>query len=145
MARPFGMGATGGPGLLLQAGPITPTRRRDVPLSMCRWKNSVDDVLQRHGTPSQANLPVLTKLLEPAIKRWTLREVSMYGDTSISHFQLQGDVLEEYLAFRLSRRGHAGSPRSSHTSSGGFRGTPSSRVPTTAATTWGAQRSRLPL
>jgi hypothetical protein len=25
-----------------------------VPISMCRWKNSVDDVLQRHGTPSQA-------------------------------------------------------------------------------------------
>jgi hypothetical protein len=54
MARPFRIGATGGPGLLLQAGPITPTRRRDVPLSMCRWKSSVDDVLQRHGTPSQA-------------------------------------------------------------------------------------------
>jgi hypothetical protein len=33
MARPFRIGATGGPGLLLQAGPITPTRRRDVPLS----------------------------------------------------------------------------------------------------------------
>jgi hypothetical protein len=53
MARPFRIGATGGPGLLLQAGPITPTRRRDVPLSMSRWKASVDDVLQRPGTPSQ--------------------------------------------------------------------------------------------
>ena len=53
MARPFRIGATGGPGLLLQAGPITPTRRRDVPLSMCAWLVSVDDVLQRHGTPSQ--------------------------------------------------------------------------------------------
>ena len=53
MARPFRIGATGGPGLLLQAGPITPTRRRDVPLSMCRWLVSVDDVLQRHRTPSQ--------------------------------------------------------------------------------------------
>jgi hypothetical protein len=53
MARPFRIGATGGPGLLLQAGPITPTRRRDVPLSKCRRLVSVDDVLQRHGTPSQ--------------------------------------------------------------------------------------------
>ena len=53
MARPFRLGATGGPGLLLQAGPITPTRRRDVPLSVCGWKVSVDDVLQRHATPSQ--------------------------------------------------------------------------------------------
>ena len=24
-----------------------------MPLSMCRWKVSADDVLQRHGTPSQ--------------------------------------------------------------------------------------------
>ena len=54
MARPFRIGATGGPGLLLQAGPITPTRRRDVPLSMCRWRSSVDDVLQRHRDSSQA-------------------------------------------------------------------------------------------
>ena len=54
MARPFRIGATGGPGLLLQAGPLTLTRRRDVPLSMCGWKVSVDDILRRHGTPSQA-------------------------------------------------------------------------------------------
>ena len=54
MARPFRIGATGSPGLLLQAGPITPTRRRDVPLSMCRWRSSVDDVLQRHRDSSQA-------------------------------------------------------------------------------------------
>ena len=30
-----------------------PTRRRDVPLSKCRWSVTVDDVLQRHGSPSQ--------------------------------------------------------------------------------------------
>jgi hypothetical protein len=54
MARPFRIGATGGPGLLLQAGPITPTRRRDVPLSMCGWKVSADDTHGCHGTPSQA-------------------------------------------------------------------------------------------
>jgi hypothetical protein len=54
MARPFRIGAKGGPGLLLQAGPITPTRRRDVPLSMCGWRSSANDTTRCHGTSSQA-------------------------------------------------------------------------------------------
>jgi hypothetical protein len=64
MARPFRIGATGGPSLLAQAGPITPTSRRDVPFSMCRWKVSVDDVLQRHGTPSQTEPPSAPEAIE---------------------------------------------------------------------------------
>jgi hypothetical protein len=64
MARPFRIGATGGPGLLLQAGPITPTRRRDVPLSMCRWRVSADDVLQRPRAPSQAGPTSTPEIIE---------------------------------------------------------------------------------
>jgi HAD superfamily hydrolase (TIGR01549 family) len=84
MARPFRIGATGGPGLLLQAGPITPTRRRDVPLSKCRWLVSVDDVLQRHGTPSQTgpgSTPVAIQ--DQQSSGGSLREVSMVGGTRL--------------------------------------------------------------
>jgi hypothetical protein len=82
MARPFRIGATGGPGLLVQVGPITPTRRRDVPLSMCGWKASVDDVLRRHGTPSQTE-PTSTPetIKDQQSSGGSLREVSMYWDT----------------------------------------------------------------
>jgi hypothetical protein len=33
-----------------------------VPLSMCRWLVSVDDVLQRHGPRVRPDLPALPKL-----------------------------------------------------------------------------------
>ena len=80
MARPFRIGATGGPGLLLQAGPITPTRRRDVPsfnvrlegLGRRRLATSRDSKSDRTCQHSRS-------YFGPAIKRWTLREVSMYG------------------------------------------------------------------
>jgi hypothetical protein len=40
-------------GLFVATGPITPTLRRDVPSFNMRLVGLVDDVLQRHGTPSQ--------------------------------------------------------------------------------------------
>ena len=47
---------------------------------MCGWRASVDDVLQRHGTPSQTEPTNTPEAYSgPAVKRWTLREVSMYG------------------------------------------------------------------
>ena len=52
MARPFRIGATGG-SAVGATGPITPTLNGTCRLSLCGWKVSVDDVLQRHGTPSQ--------------------------------------------------------------------------------------------
>ena len=82
MARPFRIGATGGLGCSERPKTITPTRRRDVPLSMCGWEVSVDDVLQRHGTPESSNLQHSRSYFGPAIKRWTLREVSMNGGMS---------------------------------------------------------------
>ena len=53
MARPFRIGATGGLGC--SSNPDQSPRLGDgtCRLSMCGWKVSVDDVLQRHGTPSQ--------------------------------------------------------------------------------------------
>jgi hypothetical protein len=39
--------------LFVATGPITPTLRRDVPSFNVRLEDLVDDVLQRHGTPSQ--------------------------------------------------------------------------------------------
>jgi hypothetical protein len=86
MARPFRIGATGGPGLLLQAGPITPTLRRDVPLSMCGWRVSADDVLQRHGAPSQAGPAGTPENIEDQqLSDGFLREVSMnWGTPSLA-------------------------------------------------------------
>jgi hypothetical protein len=53
-----------------------------VPLSMCGWKSSADDVLQRHGTSSQtepASTPEIIKN-QPS-SGGSLREVSMYVGT----------------------------------------------------------------
>ena len=66
-------------GLLAQPGPITPTLRRDVPsfnvrlegLGRRRFATSRDSKSDRTCQHSRS-------YLGPAIKRWTLREVSMY-------------------------------------------------------------------
>ena len=53
-----------------------------MPLSKCRWLVSVDDVLQRHGTPSQTG-PASTPeaIQDQQSSGGSLREVSMYGGT----------------------------------------------------------------
>jgi len=79
MARPFRIGATGGPGLLLQARanhPNSETGRAaiNVPLEGLgrrRLATSRDSESDRTCQHSRS-------YLGPAIKRWTLREVSMY-------------------------------------------------------------------
>jgi hypothetical protein len=53
-----------------------------VPLSMCNWRDSVDDTRGCLWTPSQAEPNQYSRSYwGPAVKRWTLREVSMYGGT----------------------------------------------------------------
>ena len=49
---------------------------------MCGWKVSVDDVLQRHRTPSQTE-PTSTPeaIQDQQSSGGSLREVSMYWDT----------------------------------------------------------------
>jgi hypothetical protein len=67
MARPFRIGARWSE-LFEQPGPINPTRRRDVPLSMCGWRDPVDDVLQRHGTSSQAEPASTPEAIEDQLR-----------------------------------------------------------------------------
>ena len=50
-------------GLLMRPRPITPTRRRDMPASMCGWKVSVDDTEGVTGLQVRPNPPALPKLL----------------------------------------------------------------------------------
>jgi hypothetical protein len=51
-----------------------------VPLSMCNWRDSVDDTRGCLWTPSQAEPNQYSRSYwGPAVKRWTLREVSMNG------------------------------------------------------------------
>ena len=54
MARPFRIGATGGLGCSSNPDQSPHLGDGTCRLSMCGWKVSVDDVFQRHGTPSQA-------------------------------------------------------------------------------------------
>jgi hypothetical protein len=98
-------------GLFWQPRPITPTRRRGVPLSMCGWEASVDDVLRRHGTPSQtepAGTPEPTK--DQQISAGSLREVSMYGGRHLPvlrHAHFRRGSLSLYRSKSVNRRGYA--------------------------------------
>ena len=91
MARPFRIGATGGPGLLLQAGPITPTRRRDVPsfnvplegLGRRRLATSRDSKSDRTCQHSRS-------YFGPAIKRWIpQRSINVRGHSKTRAGALQ--------------------------------------------------------
>ena len=53
MARPFRIGATGGLGCSCNPDQSPQLGDGTCRLPMCGWKVTVDDVLQRHGTPSQ--------------------------------------------------------------------------------------------
>ena len=55
-----------------------------MPLSMCGWRVSVDDASDVTGLQVRPNLQHSRSYLGPAIKRWTLREVSMYGGTPLT-------------------------------------------------------------
>ena len=80
MARPFRIGATGGPGCSSNPAHSPQLGDGTCRLSMCRWKVSVDDISQRHGNPSQTG-PASTPeaISDQQSSGGSLREVSMNG------------------------------------------------------------------
>ena len=67
MARPSRIGATGGLGCSSNPGQ-SPTSETGRAVSMCGWKVSVDDVLQRHGTSSQAGPASTPEVIEDQLR-----------------------------------------------------------------------------
>ena len=79
MARPFRIGAMGGLGCSCNPDQSPQLGDGTCRLSMCGWKVTVDDVLQRHGTPSQAEPTSTPEAIRTSNQAVDPREVSMYG------------------------------------------------------------------
>src|ERR1700722_3454878 len=82
---------------------------------MCGWKVSVDDTRGCHGnSKSDPTRQHSRSYLGPAVKRWTLREVSMYWGSQLSEDHRSGSSLRNLL-YSVSARAVSSSSNSAKT------------------------------